>query len=576
METPGLHLLSRIFAEQGSGERTVAFNDHSRVNWNQFKSDVWDFSEGLKGQTACRWVLSCDDTYTFSVCLFSLFYADKEILLPPNKQRNTLRNMESYADGIVSDFSVETNLLHLHAQVGSGAEPRGEFVALNPLQAKVNLFTSGSEGEPKRIVKTLSQLEAEVSELDRNWGGLLGAARVFSTVHHQHIYGLLFMVLWPLAAGRAFHRQIIRYPEEFYSPGDKNEKAVLISSPAFLKALPEDMLKQLKSIFTMVFSSGGALDKATAIPISEGAERTLAEVYGSTETGGIAFRYPAVTASWQPFSQIEVSQDEAGRLLIKSPYLDADDWYKTDDLVQIFESRLFDLLGRADSVVKIQEKRVSLLEIEQLLCKLSAVKDCAALVTESLNLKRRQIACVISLSAEGHEELTRVGAQGMNAKFRDYLSDYLDAVVLPKKWRYLDNIEVNSQGKRNQIALKELFKPVFKPEVVKPHIISLTQDADKIFMQLRVPRELGYFEGHFPEVPILPGIVQIDWAIQFAAQHFSVTAPVRRVKGLKFQQVIYPAQLLELELAYEPANKKLAFRYSSENSKHSAGAIIFQ
>ncbi len=485
--------------------------------------------------------------------------------------------MEKYADAIISDFSNETKLSHIPVQSWPGqAGPVGKFSVLNAAKCGIELFTSGSEGEPKRVLKTLGQLETEIAELENNWGGFLGASPVVSTVHHQHIYGLLFSVLWPLAAGRAFRRQIIRYPEEFSPPSDGGGKAILVSSPAFLRALPEDRLRALSRFFSRVFSSGGVLDKSTAAFIGGGEPHILAEVYGSTETGGIAFRSPAIDGSWQPFSKIEISQDDSGRLLIKSPYLTTTDWHRTDDLVRLGESRSFELLGRADSVVKIQEKRVSLLEIEQLVCKLPLIEDCAALVIDSVNLKRRQIVCAVVLSTEGKLELDRIGAKGMNEKIRDFLSGYLDAVVLPKKWRYVDKIELNSQGKRNAVALKTWFKPVFSGEVLQPHVISLTRDDLHIAAQLRVPRDLGYFEGHFPDLPVLPGIVQINWAVQFASQYFMIAEPVRRVKGLKFQRVIYPAQLLELELTYEPAGKRLGFQYSSENVKYSGGAIIFQ
>ena len=68
------------------------------------------------------------------------------------------------------------------------------------------IHTSGSNGEPVAIPRRLAQLDAEVRALQQAFGAGLDEALVLGTVSHQHIYGLLFRVLWPLAAGRPARR----------------------------------------------------------------------------------------------------------------------------------------------------------------------------------------------------------------------------------------------------------------------------------------------------------------------------------------------------------------------------------
>jgi 3-hydroxymyristoyl/3-hydroxydecanoyl-(acyl carrier protein) dehydratase len=54
--------------------------------------------------------------------------------------------------------------------------------------------------------------------------------------------------------------------------------------------------------------------------------------------------------------------------------------------------------------------------------------------------------------------------------------------------------------------------------------------------RLRVPPTLEHFRGHFPGFPILPGVVQLDWAVRFGRLHFegwakaegSITSSARR------------------------------------------------
>ena len=64
----------------------------------------------------------------------------------------------------------------------------------------IDFFTSGSSGVPKRVRKNLSRLEVEARSLDSLWGAEAGP--VISTVSHQHFYGFLFRVVWPVMSGR--------------------------------------------------------------------------------------------------------------------------------------------------------------------------------------------------------------------------------------------------------------------------------------------------------------------------------------------------------------------------------------
>ncbi|MFA0544481.1 AMP-fatty acid ligase, partial [Vibrio sp. 10N.222.52.B7] len=92
---------------------------------------------------------------------------------------------------------------------------------------QLTLFTSGSSGTPKAIDKTLEHLDIEIAQLDKNWGDLLKGNRVHSTVSHQHIYGLLFRILWPLCSGVPFGRHNLEFPEQILSHA--NKQSVLIS-----------------------------------------------------------------------------------------------------------------------------------------------------------------------------------------------------------------------------------------------------------------------------------------------------------------------------------------------------------
>ncbi len=45
----------------------------------------------------------------------------------------------------------------------------------------------------------------------------------------------------------------------------------------------------------------------------------------------------------------------------------------------------------------------------------------------------------------------------------------------------------------------------------------------RVLLALTVPDDLLYFDGHFRVAPVLPGVVQVDWAIHYGRLHLGLT-----------------------------------------------------
>lgn len=113
-----------------------------------------------------------------------------------------------------------------------------------------------------------------------------------------------------------------------------------------------------------------------------------------------------------------------------------------------------------------------------------------------------------------------------------------------------------------------------------PELLHSVRDAQRLTLTLRVPPALAYFPGHFPVHAILPGVVQIDWAIHFGRMLFPLSAPFKKMEALKFQAIIEPGQELTLLLEHKPDpavadSGKLVFTYDSARGRHSSGRIVF-
>lgn len=108
------------------------------------------------------------------------------------------------------------------------------------------------------------------------------------------------------------------------------------------------------------------------------------------------------------------------------------------------------------------------------------------------------------------------------------------------------------------------------PNIVNEHITENT-----IELGLFIPKELDYFKGHFPDAPILAGVVQLHWVVEYAKKMFNLRdKDVLNLEVLKFQVVIVPEQHITLTLI-KKSDKKITFSYVSERGKHASGRIIF-
>lgn len=108
-----------------------------------------------------------------------------------------------------------------------------------------------------------------------------------------------------------------------------------------------------------------------------------------------------------------------------------------------------------------------------------------------------------------------------------------------------------------------------------PEILSVARDGDAVEFELRIAHDLGYFEGHFPGLPILPGVVQIDWAAKLAGEHFGLgELRADTLKAVKFSAPLIPERIVTLRLRWHPDAARLDFEYRCPLRKYSSGQLL--
>ena len=109
----------------------------------------------------------------------------------------------------------------------------------------------------------------------------------------------------------------------------------------------------------------------------------------------------------------------------------------------------------------------------------------------------------------------------------------------------------------------------------RPEVLSVQREGDTARLSLHIPGDLMYFRGHFQQVPLLPGVVQVDWAIRLAQAQFALPPHFKKLSALKFMRVLSPGTQTELQLHWQRDRGELSFRYTSGDTIYSSGRIQF-
>ncbi len=539
----------------------------------QFLARVVAWRALLAANQGRQFALYLADSVEFGAALLGAWQAGKTIWLAADNLPATCAALAGSVDGFLGEFDASCAPLTAAPSVALSDAPAAPQAPLSGEFAALVVHTSGSTGAPQAIAKKLSQLLGEVATLEALFGAALGEAAIVATVSHQHIYGLLFKVLWPLAAARPIHTHSQSFPEALAQQLALGP-CLLVASPAHLKRLPEQLAwAGAKAQLRAVFSSGGPLPLDVAHGVGELLGRTPIEVYGSSETGGVAWRQRGAQAdeAWLALPGVHWRVADGALLEVRSAHLPDDAWLRLADRVQACADGRFLLAGRADRIVKIEEKRISLDAIEALLAASPLVTTARLLVCAALPGERQRLAAFVVLSGQGAALLASAGKPAVNARLRALLREAVEPVALPRRWRYLAALPQDAQGKTTHALLQGALDE--RPRVAQQRV--LERACARVLLELLVPPELIYFDGHFAGAPVLPGVVQLDWAISNGRRYFDLPAHFRAVHALKFQRVVLPGSALTLELVFDAAKGSLHFSYLSEHGPHASGRVVF-
>ena len=536
---------------------SVAWHDGALVDGDRLRRDVAHRTSALRAHPARDWAVFYHHGYPALVTLLALWQAGKRAWLPGNNQPATGKALAAYCQAFAGDWPTPERL--------DTADPAP--LTETDADTELVIFTSGSSGAPKPIFKRYRQLLNELRTLETAFGAGLDNALFVGTVSHQHIYGLLFRLLWPLAAGRPLCSEAFQDPAGILRLAARGPLA-WVASPAHLKRLRDDLPWDPAAPPRAIFSSGGPLPAASASHLAAHAGVPATEVYGASETGGIGWRrQPPDDGPWTLLPGLALAR-QADRTRLLSPHVDGGE-VSLDDHLELLGERRFRLGGRRDRVVKVEEKRIALAQVEQALTGHPAVAEARVLQPPG----EQRLGAVLVLTPAGARQLDDLGRAAITTALREHLAARLEPLAIPRRWRLVARLPETAQGKVPMAALEALFS---SSRQQLPDIEESVKDDRGLTLTLRVDTRLPWFRGHFEAQGVLPGVVQIDWAEAFARRYFPLPAGPHHLEVIKFNNLILPGQELHLTLDWKPATGKLAFAFHSSRGPHSSGRLAFK
>ena len=428
-------------------DQIIGLDKGQPVSVGKFCSRINGLAEALPD---CDYFLNlCTDRFQFLLGFCAVIARGKTNLLSANSRIATLEKARAHATGTVG-------LLH------DGSAPKGwqdkamdlrnvavEHAPDTPAQIApehvcILSFTSGSTGEPKPVVKTWHTI---VESTLRNAPVYLPASddlyRLIATVPAGHMYGLETTVFLPLLANAVAHPSQPLFPADLrHGLGQLAGPRIVVTTPLHARALVTG--DAAYPPVARVLIATAPLEHSLATSVDQRFAAAVREIYGSTETGTLAWREPVQETHWHLIEGFERTLTPEGHTRISAPFLPAE--VELPDLLQWIDARRFELYGRSSDIIKIAGKRGSLVELNQALTAIDGVVD--GIIFEPAEDERneqRLAALVVAPTLSREMILTQ-------------LRRHFDDVFLPRPLLHVDALPRGATGKLPRRDLLEFFQ----------------------------------------------------------------------------------------------------------------------
>ncbi|MEO1014648.1 MAG: AMP-binding protein [Pseudomonadota bacterium] len=339
----------------------------------------------------------------------------------------------------------------------------------DPEEAGVILFTSGTEGDPKGVVLSHSNVIANVEQVAEHVH-IAPSDVFFNPLPMFHCYGLTAGTLWPLIVGypAALHPSPLQtkiIPKRIF----ETNATVLFATDTFLQQYMRASDARGMSSLRLAVCGAERVKDETRVTAERKFSFEVLEGYGVTEaapvlaanqpgdirSGTVGKLLPGVEYKLEAVDGLE----GAGRLWVKGPnimqgYITAaepgvvrpleEGWHDTGDVVTIDREGYMSIRGRVKRFAKIGGEMVSLAVVEN--CATAVWPDNMHAATIVPDPRKGEQIVLVTDRKDHDRALLLAWAQ----------SHGVPEIAVPKKIVCVDEVPVLGTGKLNYVAVKRL------------------------------------------------------------------------------------------------------------------------
>jgi acyl-coenzyme A synthetase/AMP-(fatty) acid ligase len=405
----------------------IACVDGVEIHIDEFLGQVAGLAETLPRH---RYVINlATNRYTFLLGFCAAIVAGQCTLLPPNRQRETVRDIAGdYPDSYLFEDADTPAVAPITTVPDIPAE---QLVAI--------LFTSGSTGASTAHPKYWETIRGGALANQVSYG--LGNTRVnlLATVPPQHNWGLETSIQLPLFADIAISSETPLFPQDIADALEQLPRPrAIVSSPIHLESLLRSGIDGIGIDY--ILSATAPMSQKLAGDLESRFGARVNEVFGCSEAGSLASRATATETLWNiaaPF-RFEVLEDT---VRVSASHLP--ETVVLNDIIELVGESQFRWLGRDQDMINIAGKRGSLAHLNYRLTRIAGVVD-----------------GVIFLPGENSRRLAAlVVAPGLEpSAILDELKEAIDPAFLPRPLYVVPMLPRQETGKLARKMVLDLFE----------------------------------------------------------------------------------------------------------------------
>lgn len=103
----------------------------------------------------------------------------------------------------------------------------------------------------------------------------------------------------------------------------------------------------------------------------------------------------------------------------------------------------------------------------------------------------------------------------------------------------------------------------------------INKNEDSCLLEFTIPANCDFFDGHFPEIKLVPAVAQIDMVINLAKKYFNTASYIVSAKRVKFTSPVRPDSTVHLSIKYNSEKESITYKLTTQDEAkaYSSGTL---